>query len=154
MPDDDVQQPMIHQIILDRWATPKKLNQDLARSFSLTVEEVEDIRNSPAFQGEYEKQLGIYKGDFDDVQLADLKERLRALDNLYRTIPDNRVALKVKVLEQLRKETGPDLTVAHAHLHQHRGHTSTPPQAGDYEEWLGQNRVMRRAMDADYEVEE
>ena len=155
MPDRDTQLQMIHQVILDRWATPKKLNQDLARSFSLSVQEVEDTRNSPEFQAEYEKQLGIYKADLDDVQLADLKERLKALDRLYHTIDDQRVALKIKVLEQIRRETGPDLTVDHRHAHGHlHGFVNTPPQAKNLAEWLQGNVDMYRAAGEEEKVRE
>ena len=43
---------------------------------------------------EYARPLAIYQGSFDDIQLADRKERVIALSGLYVKIPDIRVALK------------------------------------------------------------
>ena len=52
------------------------------------------MRSKPAFKAEYARPLAIYQGSFDDIQLADRKERVIALSGLYVKIPDIRVALK------------------------------------------------------------
>ena len=85
---------IIQQLILDRW-NPHRINMKIANHFGLSVNQVRHIRRKPHFQAEYTKQLAIYKDSFDDVQLADRKERVKALDGLYQRIPEARVALKV-----------------------------------------------------------
>jgi hypothetical protein len=135
---------IIQQLILDRW-NPHRINQKIANHFGLSVNQVRHIRRKPHFQAEYTKQLAIYKDSFDDVQLADRKERVKALDGLYQRIPEARVALKIKVLHAIREEVGDDRPVLEVH---HSGHVgvNAPPRAASYEEWVEQNETMDRSM--------
>ena len=135
---------IIQQLILDRW-NPHRINMKIANHFGLSVNQVRHIRRKPHFQAEYTKQLAIYKGSFDDVQLADRKERVKALDGLYQRIPEARVALKVKVLQVIREEVGDDRPVLEVH---HSGHigVNAPPRAASYEEWVQQNELMEGRM--------
>ena len=52
--------------------------------------------------------MAIYQQSFDEIQLADRKERVLAMQDLYDKIPDIRVALKLKILAQIRVEVGQD----------------------------------------------
>ena len=117
----------------------------IANHFGLSVNQVRHIRRKPHFQAEYIKQLAIYKDSFDDVQLADRKERIKALDGLYQRIPEARVALKIKVLQAIREEVGDDRPVLEVH---HSGHigVNAPPRAASYEEWVQQNETMERSI--------
>ena len=145
---------IIQQLILDRW-NPHRISQKISNHFGLSVNQVRHIRRKPQFQAEYTKQLAIYKDSFDDVQLADRKERVKALDGLYQRIPDVRVALKIKVLQAIREEVGDDRAVLEV---QHSGTVGIeiPPRASSYEEWIAQNRLMEqnmRAVEAEVVVE-
>jgi hypothetical protein len=135
---------IIQQLILDRW-NPHRINQKIANHFDLSVNQVRHIRRKPQFQAEYDKQLALYKGSFDDICLADRKERVKALDGLYQRIPDVRVALKIKVLQAIREEVGDDRPVLEVH---HSGHIglNAPPRANTYEEWVEQNETMERGI--------
>ncbi|MEE2833967.1 MAG: hypothetical protein VYD18_16525 [Candidatus Latescibacterota bacterium] len=95
------------QVILDRW-NPLRLNKKIASHFGLTINQVRHIRSKPAFQAEYSKQLAIDQRSFDEIQLADRKERVMAMQELFEKIPDIRVALKLKILAQIRAEVGQD----------------------------------------------
>ena len=135
---------IIQQLILDRW-NPHRINQKIANHFDLSVNQVRHIRRKPQFQAEYTKQLAIYQDSFDDVQLADRKERVKALDGLFQRIPDVRVALKIKVLQAIREEVGDDRPVLEVH-HSGQIGVNAPPRADSYEEWLKQNDVMEGRM--------
>ena len=51
-----------------------------------------------------------------DIRFGDRKERVRVMSDLYEKIPDCRVALKLKVLAQIREETkGIEFVVEHHH---------------------------------------
>ena len=50
--------------------------------------------------------MAIYQQSIDENQLADRKERIKAMRDLYDKIPDIRVALKMKILAQIRAEVG------------------------------------------------
>ena len=130
---------IIQQLILDRW-NPHRINMKIANHFGLSVNQVRHIRRKPHFQAEYTKQLAIYKGEFDDICLADRKERVKAMQDLYDKIPDIRVALKLKILAQIRAEVGQDQPIQHVHA-VHVG-VNIPPRAETYEEWLDQNRLV------------
>jgi len=83
---------IVQKIILDRW-NPLRLNKRIASHFGLTINLVRQIRSKSAFQTEYKRQLAIYQSSFEEIQLADRKERVTAMQDLYDKIPDTRVAL-------------------------------------------------------------
>jgi hypothetical protein len=132
----DTERAIIQQIILDRW-NPLRLNKKIASHFGLTINQVRHLRSKSAFQTEYKRQLAIYQQSFDEIQLADRKERVLAMQELYEKIPDIRVALKLKILDQIRAEVGQDQPIQHVHA-VHVG-INVPPRAKTYEEWLAQN---------------
>ncbi len=135
----DTERAIIQQVILDRW-NPLRLNKKIASHFGLTINQVRHIRSKSAFQTEYKRQLAIYQQSFDEIQLADRKERVLAMQELYVKIPDIRVALKLKILAQIRAEVGQDQPIQHVHA-VHVG-VNIPPRAETYEEWLDQNRLV------------
>ena len=135
----------IQLLILDRWK-PNQTNRNIAQHLGVHPQTVVDWRQDEEFCKEYKRQLDIYKKNFDDVQLADRKERVKELNRLYEKIPDVRVALKLKVLDSIAREMG-DIreSVVHKHMIERADKAdgvNTPPQASNYEEWLAQNRQM------------
>ena len=135
----DTERAIIQQIILDRW-NPLRHNKKIATHFGLTINQVRHLRSKPVFQTEYKRQLAIYQQSFDEIQLADRKERVLAMQELYEKIPDIRVALKLKILAQIRAEVGQDQPIQHVHA-VHVG-VNIPPRAETYEEWLDQNQLV------------
>ena len=107
--------------------------------------EVNAWKRDPDFQAEYQKQLELYKNNFDDIQLADRKERVKVLSDMFAHIPEPRVSLRLKVLEQIRIEVGDD-RIEVAHTHELKG-PNTPPRAQTYE-WLEQNQQMEALNEA------
>ena len=147
----DLDRQIIQQCILDRW-NPHRLNRKIAHHFGLTLNQVRHIRRKPAFKQEYARQMAIYQGAFDEVQMADRKERVKAMDALFHKIPDYRVALKLKVLAAIRAEVAGDHVIHHTHLHQAvPTGPDIPPRAGTYEEWLKQNLLVQQAIKKDPE---
>ena len=133
----DTERAIIQQVILDRW-NPLRLNKKIASHFGLTINQVRHIRSKSAFQTEYKRQLAIYQSSFEEIQLADRKERVKAMQDFYEKIPDIRVALKLKILAQIRVEVGQDEVV---HQQPEAVGVDVPPRAQTYEEWLRQNRL-------------
>lgn len=133
----------------------------VAERVGVTAASIQDWRKDPAFRAEYKRQLEIYKNNFNDIKLADRKERVKALSELYEEIDEaaktwhgdgggmdvrSRTAearLRILVLDQIRGEildTQPDQMEFH-HLHQLVG-VNAPPRATSYEEWVTQNKAM------------
>ena len=135
----DRDRAIIQQVILDRW-NPHRLTKKICDHFGLTINQLRHLRSKPAFQTEYQRQLAIYQQSFDEIQLADRKERVKAMQDLYDKIPDIRVALKLKILAQIRAEVGQDQPIQHVHA-VHVG-VNIPPRAETYEEWLDQNQLV------------
>ena len=94
---------IIQQAILDRW-NPHRLTWKIANHFDLSENQIRHIKSKATFKAEYARQLAIYQGSFDEIQLADRKERVLAMQELYEKIPDIRVALKLKIMAQIRAE--------------------------------------------------
>jgi hypothetical protein len=128
---------IIQQAILDRW-NPHRLTWKIANHFDLSVNQIRHIKSKAKFKAEYAKQLAIYQGSFGDVRLADRKERVKAMQDLYDRVPDIRVALKLKILAQIRAEVGQDEAVERQ---PEAVGVDIPPRAQTYEEWLRQNRM-------------
>ena len=122
---------IIQQAILDRW-NPHRLTWKIANHFDLSENQIRHIKSKATFKAEYARQLAIHQGSFDEIQLGHRKERVKAMNDLYHLIPDYRVALKLKVLAQIREETaGSEFVVEHGYT------TPAPPETEfSYEEWL------------------
>ena len=105
----------------------------------MTINQVRHICSKSAFETEYKKQLAIYQQSFDNIRLAGRKERVKAMSELFEKVPDIRVALKLKILEQIRQEVGHDEPIQHDYEVQIE--VNTPPRADTYEEWVEQNRM-------------
>ena len=88
----DLDRQIIQQCILDRW-NPHRLNRKIAHHFGLTLNQVRHIRRKPDFKEEYARQMAIYQGAFDEVQMAERKERVKAMDALFHKIPERDVWL-------------------------------------------------------------
>ena len=59
-------------------------------TFGVSVNQVRHIRGKATFKAEYARQLAIYQGSFEEVQLGHRKERVKAMDDLYHLIPQDR----------------------------------------------------------------
>ena len=129
----------IQMMILDRYSRRQQCQQ-IAKQLGVHTMTVTAWRRDEEFKAEYEKQLSIYRNDFEDIRLADRKERVQVLSDMFDHIPEERVSLRLKVLEQVRIEVGDD-RIEVAHTHELIG-PNTPPRASSYEEWLAQNEVM------------
>ena len=135
----------IQMMILDRYSRRRQSHQ-IAAQVGVHYVTVNAWKRDPDFQAEYQKQLELYKNNFDDIQLADRKERVKILSDMFAHIPEPRVSLRLKVLEQIRIEVGDD-RIEVAHTHELKG-PNTPPRAETYEEWLEQNQQMEALNEA------
>jgi len=138
----------IQLMILDRWV-PSKTTNNVANHLGVAPQTVALWRTDKDFCAEFKRQLDIYRKNFDDVQLADRKERVKELQRLYVKIPDKRIALKIKVLDTIAREMGDVQTHVHKHMLERADNqdgVNAPPQANTYEEWVEQNRQMEEMM--------
>jgi predicted oxidoreductase len=132
----------IQMMILDRYSRQTQ-TVSIARQLKTTKNTINVWKRDEVFKAEYEKQLDIYRNNFDDIRLADRKERVQVLSEMFDHIPEPRVALKLKVLEQIRVEVGDD-RIKVEHTHELIG-PNIPPRAESYAEWLQQNQQMEIA---------
>lgn len=98
----DIEDQIIQQLILDRW-NPHRIDHKIANHFGLTLEKVRKIRANEAFQIEHERQLRTFDGATRVLDIKGQRRRLKALQGLYYRVPDKRVALKLKILAQIRR---------------------------------------------------
>jgi hypothetical protein len=129
---------IIQQAILDRW-NPHRLTWKIANHFDLSENQVRHLKGKATFKAEYARQLAIYQGSYDDIRLADRKERVKAMQVLYDKLPHIRTKLKLKVLAQIREEVGQDQPIQH--VHEVNVGVNIPPRSETYEEWIKQNRL-------------
>ena len=143
----------IQMIIMDRWSDSGDTTGMIAQELGIARATINRWRKRKDFKEEYERQLESYRSHFDDIQLADRKERVKALERLYGSLSDKQVSQKMQILESIRREVGDD-KIQHEHQHKHtiQG-VNTPPRADSYEEWLKQNQQMQ-AIDANFSVED
>ena len=143
----------IHMMILDRYSRQRQTAQ-IAEQVGVSRTAIQQWKNDEDFQREYQKQLRIYQQDFSEIRLADRKERVKVLSEMFEHIPVPRVSLRMKVLEQIRQEVGDD-KIQVEHTVEMKG-PNVPPRADSYEEWLKQNEQMQAVVEqlpeADYDV--
>ena len=143
----------IHMMILDRYSRQRQTAQ-IAEQVGVSRTAIQQWKNDEDFQREYQKQLRIYQQDFSEIRLADRKERVKVLSEMFEHIPVPRVSLRMKVLEQIRQEVGDD-KIQVEHTVEMKG-PNVPPRADSYEEWLKQNQQMQAVVEqlpeADYDV--
>ena len=137
--------------MLDRW-TPDKCGEKVARTLDVNRSTVAAWRKKPEFKEALQEALERDRKNFDEVPLAWRKNRVLALEEIYNKIPEKRVALKLKVLKEIREEVG-DNRLQVEHTVEVRP-LNAPPVAESYEEWLKQNEQMDQAVEAVFTVEE
>ena len=151
----DKHREAIQMMILDRYSRRRQTGQ-IAQQVGVTRSAITQWKNDEDFKAEYQKQLQIYQQDFSGFRLADRKERVQVLSDMFEHIPSQRVSLRMKVLEQIRVEVGDD-RIQVEHIVEVKG-PNMPPRAETYEEWIAQNQQMLEAapesVEADFEVEE
>ena len=147
----DLQQQAVQLIVLDRW-NPSKANDKVAKTLDVNKSTVFRWRKDAEFDKALKKEIERDRSNFDDVPLAWRKNRVLALEELYHKIEDRRVALKLKVLKEIREEVG-DHRIQVEHTVEVKG-LNVPPRAESYEEWLKQNSKMDQAVEADFTVKE
>ena len=144
----ELQEQAVQLVVLDRW-NPKMANDKIAKTLGVDKSTVFRWRKDPEFDKALQTELERDRADFDEVPLAWRKNRVLALEELYDKIDDARVALKLKVLKEIREEVG-DHRIQVDHTVEIKG-ANLPPRAESYEEWLQQNNQM---VEANYTVNE
>ena len=144
----ELQEQAVQLVVLDRW-NPKMANDKIAKTLGVDKSTVFRWRKDPEFDKALQTELERDRADFDEVPLAWRKNRVLALEELYDKIDDARVALKLKVLKEIREEVG-DHRIQVDHTVEIKG-ANLPPRAESYEEWLQQNNQM---VEANYTVDE
>lgn len=144
----ELQEQAVQLVVLDRW-NPKMANDKIAKTLGVDKSTVFRWRKDPEFDKALQTELERDRADFDEVPLAWRKNRVLALEELYDKIDDARVALKLKVLKEIREEVG-DHRIQVDHTVEIKG-ANLPPRAESYEEWLQQNSQM---VEANYTVDE
>jgi len=139
----DRHKQVIHLLILDR-GLRRDSSAMIAKQMGVTRGTVAKWRVDEEFKEEFDKQLKLYRANFDDVTLADRKERVKALDAIFEELPDKQVGLKIKVLQAIRQEVGDDKQVVEV-THTGSVGIEAPPRATSYEEWVSQNEVMEKS---------
>jgi len=137
----DIHHRAIQLLILHRWeagrgAGSNGLIDRVAEDLAVKPDTVRHWRTCDHFRGEYDKQL------------ADRRERVKILNDLYFLVDDTRTDLKLKILREIREEVGHSVRrveVDHQVMVQAQG-INAPPPAQSYDEWLAQNRKMEKAM--------
>ena len=147
----DLQQQAVQLIVLDRW-NPSKANDKVAKTLDVNKSKVFRWRKDAEFDKALKKEIERDRSNFDDVPLAFRKNRVLALEDLYNKIEDRRVALKLKVLKEIREEVG-DHRIQVEHTVEVKG-LNVPPRADSYDEWLKQNNKMDQAVEADFTIKE
>lgn len=138
---------LIQYLVMNRWETGG-ITEEIRAGIGITASQVTNWRKKEVFQDELRRQIELYRSNFDDIRMADRKERVLELERLYTAVPDQRVSLKVKLLQAIRQEVGDDKP-SQLHLHKHEAAPiqgpNIPPRAQSYEEWIEQNEKAEAA---------
>jgi hypothetical protein len=138
----------VEYLILNRFKKPN--NKVIGEALGIKAQTINSWRKMELFQEELDRKTALYKGNFEDVQLADRKERVVVLQKLFDRLPeDSSTSMKLKIIQEIRQETGGNAPIQ-VEMHHSLGHgPEIPPRAGDYDEWCAQNKKML-AVEAEY----
>ena len=148
----ETQHQAIHLLILGRF-DPNRSLAEVADRVGVARATIHNWKKEEHFQAEYARQLALYKNNFDDIKLADRRERVKCMAQLYE-LAGQRIDLKLRILKEIRAEVGDEHplqieqkgTVAHLHAHQQVGEQpigpNLPPRNASYKEWVETNRQM------------
>lgn len=139
-PLSHLQNKAIHLLVQERNGK-KDVGALIAQALSVQRSTVNRWRRTEEFQDEFKRQMELFRKNFDDVPLADRKERVVCLAELFHEIPKSQVQLKIKLLTAIRQEVGDDKQVVEV-THTGEVGLKLPPRATSYEEWQSQNRKM------------
>lgn len=147
----EVQKKAADLYVLDVFARNQKTHKSyIAEKVGVKPDTVQKwfMRSEP-FKEYLSQELARVKDNFNDLPLALRRTRIQRLSELYDTIEDQRVDLKLKVLREIREEVGDHKVQVEV---QHTGAVSVniPPRPDSYEEWLQQNEVAKKAVEADW----
>ena len=92
-------------VVTDLW-NPSRRVAKIASHFNLKPIAVECLLNRPDFKEEVARQEAISEGRSADLTVDDRRTRVADLQGLYSKVPGRRVALKMKILNQIRVEVG------------------------------------------------
>ena len=134
----------IHYLVLDRHAK-SDMTKKIAAIVGCQPVTISKWRKLEYFRSEFDRQVRLYRANFDDVPLADRKERVKALQTIYEDLQERDKAMKLKVLMAIRQEVGDDKQVIEHHVSGAVG-VNLPPRASSYEEWISQNTEMYKAV--------
>lgn len=153
---NETQIQAITLMILWRYDTHKGMSE-LADTLGVARQTIYKWKAKEYFKDEYARQLRMYRENFEEIQLADRKERVKAMSLLFEQLPTHRAELKLKILKEIRAEVGDDhpmtLQVQGGVTHSIKGEIAhhkalgpnLPPRAANYDEWLSQNKQMIEA---------
>ena len=149
----ETQLKAIDLYVLDTYARKTKTHKSyIADKIGVKADTVQKwFLRSDEFKERLGSELARIKDDFNDLPLALRRTRIMRLSELYETIEDKRVDLKLKVLAHIREEVGDHKVQIQV---EHTGGVSVniPPRDDTYEQWLANNEKMNKAIKAEYEV--
>ena len=154
----DKQFEAIQFLILNRF-NPTSTYAQCADTIGVKRKTLLQWRKRQHFTEEYQRQLALYRTSFDDIQLADRREGVQALQSLFHKLDKidttkTEVDMKLKVLREIRVEVGDEHPLRVDHLHggnvdhahalaesqevRQQG-PNIPPRATTLDQWLEEN---------------
>ena len=145
------QKSAIDLYVLDIYARKTKTHKAyIAKKVGAKTDTVQKwFLRDELFKDKLTEELARVKDNYNDLPLALRRTRVGRLSDLYDTIEDKRVDLKLKVLREIREEVGDHKVQVEV---QHKGdiNVNIPPRPDSYEEWLEQNKLASQAVEAEY----
>jgi len=148
------QKSAIDLYVLDIYARKTKTHKSyIAEKIGAKPDTVQNwFRTDEPFKEALATELARHRENYNDLPLALRRTRVARLSDLYDTIEDKRVDLKLKVLREIREEVGDHKVQVEV---QHKGdiNVNIPPRPESYEEWLEQNKLASKAIEATFTEE-
>ena len=139
----DIHRRAVHLLILHGWDVRGKsgssvIFQAVADDLGVKFDTLKHWRICENIKREHDRQLAIYQKNYYGITLADRKERIRVLDELYPLVSEGKPEIKLAILRAIRDEVGYPVAQSAADAVRPTS-TNTGGEAQSYGEWLKLN---------------
>ena len=117
-----IQSQAIELMLLHQF-NPDMPSSKITKHLKITKDTLEQWKKDELFQAAFAKKRELLRNRFDDLRLAQRRERVKELEKLYHTADPTLIEVRLKILREIRTEVGDNPStkvelragVAHAH---------------------------------------
>lgn len=141
----DLHHRAIHLLVLHGWSAGRgrgstRVISRVSDFIGVQPDTLKHWRLCPRFRQEYDKQLALHHRQYAEITLADKRERVRVLNDVFNLVGSEDPELQLAILRAIREEVGDQAPVRADTDYQSNEARGPILKDLTYEQWLALNR--------------